>query len=306
MGATVRAGAIVRAGAVVSWGATVGKGAVVERNAVVSWGATVRNGAVVGEGSVVSWGATVGKNAQMPAGTSLRAGATWSGRGQLPAVAVAALPANAPSGAVPASAALPASGAIASPAAIAAPAPIDPRQQRLDAVCARLEAELRDAPEQQRQMFGARAETIAALRKTCEGLLRREAELRREADGGALKRLTDERAALAARAAAETDEATRRSLEGAVAALDQQLRQRDLLKVAANRLEAEHTRLLYTLEGLASQFVRLRTAGAEASLAPRAEVEAGVQQLGAEIDAIADALDEVSRDAPPMQPQRVR
>jgi hypothetical protein len=55
---------------------------------------------------------------------------------------------------------------------------------------------------------------------------------------------------------------------------------------------------LYTLEALASQFVRLRSAGAEAAQGPDAEVERGVQQLRAELDAIAEALEQVARDAP--------
>jgi len=70
-----------------------------------------------------------------------------------------------------------------------------------------------------------------------------------------------------------------------------------MLKLAADRLEAEHTRLLYTLEGLASQFVRLRTAGAEAGREP-AEIDRAVERLRNELDAIADALEEVSRAAP--------
>ena len=70
---------------------------------------------------------------------------------------------------------------------------------------------------------------------------------------------------------------------------------RELLHLGADRLQAEHTRLLYTLDGLASQFVRMRTAGAGAG---SAELEQSVLQLRAGIDAIADALEEVSREAP--------
>jgi hypothetical protein len=64
------------------------------------------------------------------------------------------------------------------------------------------------------------------------------------------------------------------------------------LKLRADRLEAEQTRLLYTLEGLASQFVRLRTSGSQQG----AEVDTSVAQLRNELDAIADALEEVSAD----------
>ncbi len=72
------------------------------------------------------------------------------------------------------------------------------------------------------------------------------------------------------------------------------LRQRELLRLGADRLQAEHSRLLYTLEGIASQFVRLRTAGGAA--AP--ELEQSLGQLRDGIDAIAGALEEVSRAAP--------
>ena len=68
-----------------------------------------------------------------------------------------------------------------------------------------------------------------------------------------------------------------------------------LLRVGADRLEAEQSRLVYTLEGLASQFVRLRSAGPGA--AP-AELQQGLAQLRDRIDAIADALEQVSREAP--------
>ncbi|HTO97738.1 MAG TPA: hypothetical protein VMK66_11890, partial [Myxococcales bacterium] len=91
------------------------------------------------------------------------------------------------------------------------------------------------------------------------------------------------------------------SLRGALSAIDDQRRQRDLLKLAADRLEAEHTRLLYTLEGLASQFLRLRTAGAQMEIEP-AERERALGQLRAELDAIADALEEVTRASPEGMP----
>ena len=67
-----------------------------------------------------------------------------------------------------------------------------------------------------------------------------------------------------------------------------------MLKLAADRLEAEHTRLLYTLEGLASQFARLRSAGGQPGTPP-AELEQAVSQLRGELDAIADALEETTR-----------
>ncbi len=270
MGADVGARAVVRGDAVVRMGATVGADAVIERGALVSWGATVHKGAVVEEGAIVGAGSDVLAGARVPAGMWLRPGSSFGGRSDANA--------EAPSRPLP-------------PAAES-----DPRQARVAAVCGKLEAELRAAPERVREFLGGSAETIASLRGTCEDLARRERELRREASAEALQRLDEERAALEKRIAQQGDEQIRGSLRGALAAIDEQKRQRELLKLAADRLDAEHTRLLYTLEGLASQFVRMRTAGAQGR--DPAELEQSVAQLRQELDAIADALEEVTRAQP--------
>lgn len=275
MGSTVRAGAIIRSGALVGMGATVGTNATIESGAVVSWGATVRAGAIIGANSIVGWGATVGKGVQVPPGTRLRAGATVSAgwfREHLPGLSPPPPP--------------PSVGR-------------DPAELRTAAVCDRLVSELRAAPEHVRSFLGASDSTIASLRRTCEDLLRREQALRAELDPAALRRLDEEKSAVDARLATETDERIRLSLSGVVAAIDEQRRQRELLRVSAERLQAERMRLVYTLEGLASQFVRLRTAGAEAGGAVAADLEQGVKDLGAELDAIADALEQESQNMPP-------
>jgi carbonic anhydrase/acetyltransferase-like protein (isoleucine patch superfamily) len=280
MGATVRSGAAIRAGARVGMGSTVGARAVIERGAVVSWGATVRSDAVVGAGSVVGWGATVGKGVRVPPRMRLRAGSTVSS-GWLREL-FGGPPAQLPAGERP-----------------------DPARERVTAVCDRLAEEFRRAPEHVRSFLGASEATIASLRSTCEDLLQRERALRAEVDPQALARLDEERRRLEARIAAEPDELIRGSLQGAVAAIDAQRRQRELLQLGADRLQAEQTRLLYTLEGLATQFVRLRSAGTDAARPPTVELERGVAQLGSEIDAIAEALEQVARDAP-VPAQRVR
>ena len=269
MGAMVGARAVVRGGAVVKMGASVGHDTVIDSKAVVSWGAMVGANVVIEEGAIVGAGATVQKGARVPAGMWLRPGATYGANSSL-ATVLKPRP---------------------------QPAPADPRDARVAAVCNKLEAELRASPERVRAFLGGSEGTIGTLRRTCEDLAGRERELRAEADAAALARLEEERAALQARAAAEKDERLAGSLRGALAALEEQKRQREMLKLAADRLEAEHTRLLYTLEGLASQFVRLRTAGAEAGREP-AEIDRAVERLRNELDAIADALEEVSRAAP--------
>jgi carbonic anhydrase/acetyltransferase-like protein (isoleucine patch superfamily) len=275
MGATVRKGATVRSGAVVGMGSTVGVNAVIENDAMVGWGATVRAGAVLGAKAIVGWGATVGKGVQVPPGMRLRMGATVTAgwlREMLPGI-----PTLAPG---------------LSPGRDAA-------EVRVAAACDRLASELRAAPEQVRSFLGASDATVAGLRRACEDLFRREQAVRAELDPAALARLEQDKRGLEERLGLETDERIRQSCLGAVAAIDEQRRQRELLRVSADRLQAERMRLVYTLEGLAAQFVRLRTAGAEAGRLSSDGLEQGVKQLGAELDAIAEALDEESHGATP-------
>ena len=270
MGATVGAGAVIKRGAVVRMGATVSANAVLEEGAVVSWGATVMRDAVVGERASVGAGATVAKGAHVPAETSMMPGVTYT-----------------------------AGSESARPSTIASRAAgreSDPRDARVDAACDRLDAELRDAPEQVKAHLGASAETVNALRRTCRDLLRRERALRAEASPESLTRLDQEKDVLVQRLAGETDEVIRRSLTGAVAAIAEQKHQRELLRRSADRLEAEQTRLIWTLEGLGAQLVRLRTAGVEAGQGANEELVRGVQQLHDEIEAIAQALEQVADD----------
>jgi carbonic anhydrase/acetyltransferase-like protein (isoleucine patch superfamily) len=276
MGATIRTGATIRSGALVGMGATVGANAIIESGAIVSWGATVRAGAVVGENAIVGWGATVGKGVQVPPGTRLRAGATVSAgwlREYLPG--------------------------LASPASVAPASARDPAEVRTAAACDRLASELRAAPEHVRGFLGATEATVVTLRRTCEDLFRRERALRAEVEPAALLRLEEEKRALEGRLGAETDERLRHSLLGAVLAIDEQRKQREQLRLSAERLQAERMRLVYTLESLSSQFVRLRTAGAEAGSASAVQLEQGVRELGAELDAIAEALEHESQEQPP-------
>jgi chromosome segregation ATPase len=172
--------------------------------------------------------------------------------------------------------------------------PVDPRESRIDSICDRLESELRLSPESVRSFLGGGAGTIAALRRTCHELLRHERSLREESSGEALSRLDSERAALESRIASTRDDAVRRSLQGAVAAIEEQKRQREHLQRKADRLDAELTRLTWTLEGMAAQLVRLRSAAAQPGAESNAELEESLAQLHREIDAITDAIEHVS------------
>jgi hypothetical protein len=174
------------------------------------------------------------------------------------------------------------------------PAP-DAREARIQAACERIEVELRQAPERIREYLGASDPMVSALRATCLGLIERERLLRAESSPDRLAFLDQEKAELDKRIAAATDESVRRSLQQAVAAIEDQKRQRGLLRQSAERLDAELTRLVWTLEGMGAQLVRLRTAGLEAASAPEQEVLSSMRQLHVEIDAISNALEDVAR-----------
>ncbi|MGC4118656.1 MAG: hypothetical protein QM765_29680 [Myxococcales bacterium] len=293
MGASVAGDAVVEPGAAIEMGASVESGAIVRAGAVVRWGAVVRAGAVIEPGAVVSWGACVGERAVVGANASVGPGADIAaGARVLPDTLIwPGAEVSAPSGA-----SLPAASATSSTAAASPALPAtDPRLERVRSACDRLLAELAAAPEAARSFLGDPEGTVRALRTSCESLFERERALRAESAPDALARLEKEREALAKQAQSASDEAVRRSLSGALAAIDEQKRQREALRRHAERLEAEQTRLLYTIEGLAAQVVRLRTAGVEAGAAPAGEVETSVAQLRDELEAIADALEAVHR-----------
>lgn len=179
----------------------------------------------------------------------------------------------------------------------AAPAE-DPRIARVDALCERVLRSLREGPTLLREVVQRPEATVESLRRSCHALVHREAELRALWTEEDRRRLAREREALAARVASESDTVTREHLSEALSALDAQAEQRAALLTAAGRLEAEHTRLYYTLEGLHAQLLRLRSAGE----APSAEADAGLrrslERLDAEVDAVAEALESLRRDSP--------
>lgn len=278
MGADIEDGAVVRAGAVVRMGATIAKNAVIEQGAVIGWGCDVEEGAVVEAGAIVGSGATVKKGARVPAGMRLPPGADW-GQGA----------------ASPSPAAVPVRAAVV--------APKDERRARIEESCARIESELQQLPESFREYLGATQQTAGALRQTCLELLERERALRAEASDESLKFLDTEHAELQKRVDAATDAQVKGSLGSALGAIADQKKQRLIIRTQADRLEAELTRLQWTLQGMSTQLIRLRTTGAEAGKPPSTEMMQSVQQLHSEIDAIADALEQVSlADRPGFQP----
>ena len=305
MGASVGAGAVIKSGAVVRMGASIGARAVLESDAVVSWGADVRKDAVVGAGARIGSGATVRSGAHVPAGTHIHPGGEWGGKKSREAAKEArrdqllrgetSLQRADKQDEPEERAAAPGAGERAiSPKEAAAP--LDPRVARFNAVFERIDAQLALAPTLLREHLGPSAGGVRALRATCDSLLSREQSLRVEASPEALAQLDAEKKGLEARIASTDDAQIRSSLERAVAAIAEQQRQRQLLSRSADRLDAELTRLFWTLDGLAAQLLRLRSAGADAAQAPDAALTQSVLQLQTEIEAIADALEQVAQD----------
>lgn len=287
MGATVASDAVLGEGSVVEMGATVGPAAVLERGAVVRMGATIGPRAVLEEGAMVSWGATIGEGAVIGAGAVVAAGSDVAAGAHVPAHAQ--LPAGSSWTAARTG------GASAAQVRRELQAPPDPRAEQIRKACARLEEEYARAPERVQAMFGEARTTLSSLRKTCLDLLARERALRAEASPEALARLDQEKAAIEARLQLASDEQVQRSLSGAVSAISAQQEQRKLLQTRADRLEAELTRLIWTVDGMGTELVRVRTAGAELYQGSTGEIARSVEQLQDEINNIAQALEEVSQ-----------
>jgi hypothetical protein len=176
-----------------------------------------------------------------------------------------------------------------------ADASADPRVAKVDALCGKLMEELRAGPAVLREVVHAPERTVEALRKGCHELVRRERELRALSTPEESRRLESEREALATRVSTEEDTVVRERLAGALTALDEQRRQRAELVTAANRLEAEHTRLYYTLEGLYAQVLRVRSADTAGEDLAGAGLRQSVEKLGSEVEAVTQALEEVHR-----------
>jgi hypothetical protein len=186
--------------------------------------------------------------------------------------------------------------------AVSMPTPSgDTRAQRVDLLCARLRQSFQNGPAVLLEVVQQPERTVEALQRGCHELLRREAELRALHSPEDVRRLEAERVALAARVDKEQDTVARERLTAALALLDAQRAQRRELGTAADRLEAEYTRLYYTLENLHAQVLRARSADALAAESSAAELRQSLQRLGDEVDAVSEALEEVHRaELPPI------
>jgi carbonic anhydrase/acetyltransferase-like protein (isoleucine patch superfamily) len=278
MGATIQSGATIQAGAVVGMGATVESGVLIEANAVIGWGVTVRSGAIVRRGAHIGAGSTVESGAEVPAGTYVGAGGTVANRGRSGGTLSRAPTVVLPTSTGP---------------------EVDPRDVRIDELCDRFESELSNVSGKIDEFLRNPQETVTSVRKTCHDLLRRERALRKEANPAEQERLNREAAALETRIATEEDDITRKQLQGAVAAIEEQRRQRLLLLRDANRLEAEQTRLVWTMEGLVAHMVRLRSTQVETA---RVDLDRGLSTLRDEVASIASAMEQVQSVGLPESP----
>lgn len=171
---------------------------------------------------------------------------------------------------------------------------IDARLARVDALCDQLLADIRAAPPVLREIVQKPEEAVQALRDGVHALERREREIRALARPEDDARLESERDVLQRRLAAEQDPVTRQRLAQALEALEQQRTQRASLLTTASRLEAERTRLLYTLEGLHTQVLAVRsTAEAGQDAAATERLRASLDTLSGEVSAVASALESV-------------
>lgn len=179
---------------------------------------------------------------------------------------------------------------------------VDARLARVDELCDQLLADIRSAPAVLREIVQRPEEAVQALRDGVHALERREQEIRALARPEDDARLQSERDSLQRRLAGEQDAVTRQRLGQALEALDQQRTQRTSLLTAASRLEAERTRLLYTLEGLHTQVLAVRStaeAGQEQAAAER--LRQSLDTLSSEVSAVAGALESVQAvDAGPV------
>jgi vacuolar-type H+-ATPase subunit I/STV1 len=178
--------------------------------------------------------------------------------------------------------------------AVPDPSGVDARLARVDQLCDQLLADIESAPSVLREIVQRPKEAVQALREGVHALERREREIRALARPEDDARLQSERDSLQRRLAAEQDAVTRQRLGQALEALEQQRTQRASLLTAASRLEAERTRLLYTLEGLHTQVLAVRStaeAGQEQAAAER--LRQSLDTLSSEVSAVAGALESV-------------
>jgi hypothetical protein len=178
-----------------------------------------------------------------------------------------------------------------------APAPReleDPRVTKVNQLTDKLLHEVKSGPEILKMMGQDPEKTAVALRTACNELVGREKALRalvREEDDA---QLAQEKSELEAKIAKQADPVVKERLGQALTVLADQQRQRAELQVAAARLDAEHTRLYYTLQNLYTQVLRVKSADTGSAEVAGAGLKHSLDQLSEEIDAVAASLEAVN------------
>lgn len=168
--------------------------------------------------------------------------------------------------------------------------PDDPRVARIQQLSDQLLADVASGPALFKGVIKHPKETIEGLRQACLAIARRERELRAALAAQDETALATERAQLALRVTAESDAIVRDRLAAALRALDEQRAHRAEVATAASRLDAENTRILYTLESLHMQLLRARSTDAGAPELG-GKLRQSLEDLTHEVDAVAEALE---------------
>jgi hypothetical protein len=198
-------------------------------------------------------------------------------------------------GAPPAPVLTPAPPETPRPLPVKAAPEVDPRDERVDAICDKILKEVERGSKVVTELIRDPKETVKTLRLTCRELTRRERELRTLTTPEDEARLAAERTGLTERIAAEKDDVVRQRLASALQALDDQRKQREEITVAAKRFDAEHTRISYAMESLYTQIIRLRSADSASVDVAGAGLRSSLDDLGQHMNAVADALEAVNR-----------
>lgn len=164
---------------------------------------------------------------------------------------------------------------------------------RVDALCAALLESFRDGPDALKEVLHRPERTLNAVKDACHALYHREEALRKIASPEEDERLRYERLELTRKLDGAPDAVVRERLGAAIQSLDRQMEGRKALATSAARLEAERTRLRYTLEALQTEVLRVKSADTGAAGVQGIEQE--LARVGEELTAVADSIDAVSR-----------
>jgi|GEM_PF-5953821 len=166
--------------------------------------------------------------------------------------------------------------------------------RRTEALCALILDELQRGPRILRQVAHRPEQRVESLLQACHLLAARERDVEARVTPAEMRRLEGERAELLRQREAADDPIVTECLSTALSSLDEQLRHRKEILMTAKRLEAEQTRIYYELENFYTELLELRSTHDASTELAAADSRRGLQQLSAEVKAVADALQEAN------------